>query len=116
MRRHGGLAGPPDENALEATLARPQHLLTDEPGSSIPRLATSYAYGCARNHCFPDGNKRIALASMSIFLMNNDHEFTADEVEVVVTIRSLAAGDLTEKELTAWIEANSAVSRQCPVP
>ena len=107
MRRHGGLPGPAREDALEATLARPQHLLSYEPQSSIPRLATSYAYGFARNHCFPDGNKRIALASLGIFLMDNNHTFDADEVEAVVTILAVAAGEIDEEGFTAWIEANS---------
>ena len=106
IRRDGGLDGPANEDALEATLARPQHLLTYEPASTIPRLAASYGYGFGRNHCFPDGNKRIALASIGIFLADNGREFSADEVETVVTIRALAAGDMSEEELTAWIEAN----------
>ena len=73
----------------------------------MPRLAASYAYGFARNHCFPDGNKRIALASLGIFLMDNSYAFNADEVDAVVTIRAVAAGEMGEEELTAWIEANS---------
>ena len=107
IRRDGGLEGPADEDALEATLARPRHLLIYEPDSKIPRRAASYGYGFARNHCFPDGNKRIALAAIAIFLADNDVEFTADEVETVVTIRALAAGELSEEELAVWIEANS---------
>lgn len=107
MRRHGGLPGPAHGDALEATLARPQQVIAYEPESSIPRLAASYAYGFARNHCFPDGNKRIALASLGIFLMDNNFDFNADEVDATVTIRALAAGELTEEELTTWIETNS---------
>ena len=114
MRRHGGLPGPAREGALEATLARPQHLLAFEPQSSIPRLAASYAYGFARDHCFPDGNKRIALASLGIFLMDNNHTFNADEVDAVVTIRAVAAGEIGEEELTAWIQANSSEINQPP--
>jgi len=107
IRRHGGLPGPAREDALEATLARPQHLLAYEPLSTIPRLAASYAYGFARNHCFPDGNKRIALASLGIFLMDNVYTFDADEVDTVVTIRAVAAGEMGEEDLAIWIEENS---------
>ncbi len=92
---------------MEANLARPRHLLTYETDSTIPRLAASYGFGFARNHCFPDGNKRIALAAIGVFLADNDFEFIADEVETVVTIRAVAAGELSEAELAAWIEANS---------
>ena len=107
IRRDGGLDGLADEGALEATLARPQHVLAYEPDSTIPRLAASYGFGFARNHCFPDGNKRIALASIGVFLRDNGHEFTADEVETVVVIRDVAAGEMSEEGLFAWIDANS---------
>ena len=107
LDRFGGLAGPPDEDALEATLARPQNQLVYEPRSTVFDLAAAYGYGFARNHCFPDGKKRIALAAMDVFLMLNGKDLVADEVEAVVIIATLAAGDLTQEELAEWLSANS---------
>lgn len=92
---------------LEATLARPQQLFFYEPASSLPRLAASYGYGFARNHCFPDGNKRIALAAIGVFLMDNEFEFIATEVDAVVSVRAVAAGEISEDELTEWVTKNS---------
>jgi hypothetical protein len=34
-------------------------------------------------------------------------ELIASEAEAVVTIESIAAGDISEEELAVWIEANS---------
>lgn len=107
IAEHGGLQGSPREGALESTLARPRNLLAYEPGCSLFRLAASYGYGFAKNHCFPDGNKRVALISIAVFLLSNGYELIASEVDAVVTIRSVASGDMDEQELSAWIENNS---------
>jgi death-on-curing protein len=107
IREHGGLQGPADTAKLESTLARPRNLLAYRDDATIHDLAASYGYGFGRNHCFPDGNKRIALVAMDVFLMVNRQELTADEADAVVTIRQLAAGKMSEAELAAWIHANS---------
>ena len=107
LEQFGGLAGPPDEGALEATLARPQQLLNYEPESTVFDLAAAYGYGFARNHCFPDGNKRVALAAMDVFLAINDIDLIPDEAEAVVIVNSLAAGDMSQEELAEWLQANS---------
>ncbi len=79
MSEHGGLPGPPDEGALQSTLARPLHLLAVKQSSTLFDLAASYGHGFARNHCFPDGNKRMALESIDVFLIVNGHELMALE-------------------------------------
>ena len=107
LERFGGLSGPPDEDALEATLARPRNLLAYEPQSTIFELAAAYGYGFARNHCFPDGNKRVALAAMDVFLMLNGKDLIVDEAEAVVIVATLAAGDLSQEELAEWLTANA---------
>jgi death-on-curing protein len=112
IAEHGGLAGPPRQGDLEAALGRPVNLYAySETPPSLPRLAAAYGYALARGHCFPDGNKRIALAIIDVFLRMNGLELTADEMDAVDTIQSLAAGDLTEDQLAEWISANSAAAR-----
>ncbi len=107
MAEYGGRPGPPRDNALESTLARPHNLLAYEPERNVFELAACYGFGFARNHCFPDGNKRIALVCMDIFLQLNGFELTADEVEAVDVIRTLAAGEMSEADLALWLEANT---------
>ena len=104
---HGGLQGLPNEDTLAATLARPQHLLAYEPQSSLFELAAAYGYGFARNHCFPDGNKRIALAAMDTFLMLNGHDLIPDEAEAVVIVNAVAANEFSQNQLAEWLEHNS---------
>lgn len=77
------------------------------PDCSVFELAARYGHGFARNHSFPDGNKRLALVTIDVFLVANGYELTATEVEAVATITSLAAGEITEDQLAEWIEANA---------
>lgn len=105
LAEHGGLAGLRDEGLLESALARPRNLLA-YGSPSLSELAAAYGFGLARNHPFLDGNKRIALATMGVFLDVNGYELTAPQVEAVTVIMRLAAGELKESQLAAWIAAN----------
>jgi death-on-curing protein len=109
IAEHGGLAGPPRIAALEAALARPQQQFsyaTRPP--SLERLAAAYGFALARNHCFPDGNKRVALAVIDVFLQLNGRELLAEEVDAANTMQCVAAGDLTEEQVADWIAAHAA--------
>jgi death-on-curing protein len=107
LREHGGLPGLKDEGALESTLARPLNLLAYEADATLFQLAASYGFGFARNHVFADGNKRVALVAINVFLLINGFTLTAPEPAAVTLIRELAAGELDEAGLSAWIKANS---------
>jgi death on curing protein len=108
IAEHGGLAGPTRAGDLEAALGRPARLhVYVEPAPSLARLAAAYGFALARGHCFPDGNKRVALAIIDVFLRLNGLELTANEMDAVDTIQSLAAGDLSEEKLAEWIAGHS---------
>lgn len=108
LTEHGGLRGAEREGALSAALARPQHLFAySRPRPDLSRLGAAYAFALTRGHCFPDGNKRLALAVLDVFLQLNGYELIASEPEIVVVIRALAAGELNEDELAVWIAENS---------
>ncbi len=112
IAEHGGLSGPPRQGDLEAALARPVNLQAyAESPPTLARFAAAYGYALAHGHCFPDGNKRIALAIVDVFLRMNGSELTADEMDAAATIQALAAGELTEDELAAWIGDHSATPR-----
>ena len=60
LTEHGGSAGIKDENAIEASLARPLNKVAyGEP--DLHDLAAAYLYGIVRNHGFSDGNKRTGF-------------------------------------------------------
>jgi death-on-curing protein len=106
LAEHGGLAGVRDHGLLESALARPRNLHAYEPESDIARLAAAYGFGLARNHPFNDGNKRAAFLAIGVFLQINGRELTADPVEAITVILSLAEGSFTEPKLAEWIRRN----------
>ena len=108
IREHGGSRGMRDEGLLESALARPQNIALYEEHVSLWRLAAAYAYGIAKNHPFIDGNKRAAFMAMNLFLEKNGWSLTAGEADATLTLLKLAASQLTEGELAAWIESHLA--------
>lgn len=104
---HGGSHGVLNHGSLESTLQRPVNLLQYKPSSHVFELAASLGYGLAKNHCFNDGNKRIALVGTDVFLQLNAYELQVDEMEATDAILALAGGDLNESEFALWVEANA---------
>jgi len=107
IEEHGGLEGVRDKGLLESALARPANKLAyGDP--DLHDLAAAYGFGLCKDHPFRDGNKRIALVVVDVFLQLNGRELTASEEEAVITFRELAAGDVEEAALSDWIRTNSA--------
>ena len=110
LAEHGGLSGPVNQNSLSSTLTRPQQLNNyGNPPPNTFQLAASYGFGFAKNHCFKDGNKRVSLVAIDVFLVLNGYELNAEETNAVFTIESLAAGKLSEDELSLWIKENAQI-------
>jgi death on curing protein len=103
----GGLPGIRDDGLLDSALARPRNRLAYEPDAELCRIAAAYGFGLVRNHPFVDGNKRIGVLAVAVFLALNGLRFEPDEVEEVRTILDLAAGNSDEEEFAAWIVANT---------
>ena len=109
IAEHGGSEGTRDITLVESAMARPQQLAAyggGPDGPDVAALAASYAYGIARNHPFTDGNKRTALVVAETFLALNGFGLGCSDAEAVVTFVALAAGDLTEDELTDWFRTH----------
>ena len=100
----GGSSGLRDAGLLQSALDRPKNKFAYDGERDHAVLAAASAYGLARNHPFIDGNKRAALPAIFIFLGLNGAEFRPDEVEAVVMIEGLAAGEVTEDELGIWVK------------
>ena len=108
LAEHGGSDGIRDEGLLESALARPLNLLAySEETPSLAQLAAAYGFGIARNHPFVDGNKRTALVVTFTFLLVNGVQITAPKEDRYFVFYDLAAGRLSEEELSAWLEQNT---------
>jgi death on curing protein len=107
LREQGGRPGIRDEGLLESALARPLnvHEYVDKP--SLFQLAAAYGFGIASNQPFIDGNKRLVFYASAGFLRLNGFYLNATETDAAVTFLGLAAGELDEQKLAAWLQANS---------
>ena len=102
LAEHGGASGLRDEGLFESALAR-SLILVAYGAPDVADLAAAYAYGLARNHAFIDGNKRTAFVALEVFLNFNGNELKADDVDCVLTMLAVAAGNIDETSLAEWI-------------
>ena len=102
IERFGGATGLRDENALESALSRPVNR-TLYGCDDLCELAAAYVYGLAKNHAFVDGNKRIAIVSAAVFLMENGFEIATDDATLYSFVLAVAAGEIDEEGATRFL-------------
>jgi death-on-curing protein len=101
----GGGDGLRDRGLLESALARPINRFAYGE-TDLAVLAAAYAFGLAKNHPFVDGNKRVAFASVIVFLGMNEIDFDVPPEQATAMIFALAAGEVSEENLARWIRDN----------
>ena len=100
--------GVRDENLLASAVNTPfQTFMGNDLYPSIYDKAAQLCYGIANNHPFTDGNKRTALHSMYVYLIINGFDITATQQDVENMIIDVAAGNMTNAELTQWLRENT---------
>jgi len=72
--RFGGMHGVRDKNAVEAAVFRPQTGYYN----SLEEEAAALMESLGNNHCFFDGNKRIAFTAADVFLRRNGFYIEVD--------------------------------------
>ena len=101
-------SGVRDENLLASAVNTPfQTFMGNDLYPSIYDKAAQLCYGIVKNHPFTDGNKRTALHSMYVYLIINGFDITASQQEVENLIINVAAGNMTNVELTQWLRENT---------
>ena len=106
VTRFGGTGGMRDLGLLESALERPRNLFAYGGHPSFSELAAAYCAGIVKNHPFVDGNKRAGALAAAVFLDLNGQVLAPDEAMLAIKIMDLAAGEIDEVALAAWIEAN----------
>jgi death-on-curing protein len=108
VAEHGGSVGVRDTNLLESALTRAmQHAAYADPHPDIPTLAAIYGIAFVRNHPFIDGNKRVGLVALELFLRQNGFRLAADNASCVVEMLALAAGERTDEQFTDWVRRHA---------
>jgi death-on-curing protein len=105
---YGGSPGIRDEKLLNSALEQPKATFDNKYlHGTIIGMAAAYGFHLCNNHLFLDGNKRVALVAMDIFLHRNGFEIIANEKDAYTIIMNLASGNLTKEELIGWLENNT---------
>lgn len=104
MQQTGGTAGMRDDALLEAALAAPfQSYGGQFVYPTLVGQAARLGYGLTRNHPFVDGNKRIGVHAMLVFLALNGVELEYTQKELSDLFLGVAAGTISCDMLTQWI-------------
>lgn len=72
---------------------------TEEKGARL-------GYSLISNHAFVDGNKRIGMLTMFVFLEMNGVRLNPTNEEFARVGLSVAAGDMKYDDLLEWVRAN----------
>jgi len=105
---YGGSYGVRDEKLLDSALGQPKATFEGKYlHDNLMKMAATYGYHICNNHPFIDGNKRIALVAMDVFLQRNGYEIIANEKETYKMMMELANGELSKDELVLWLEKNT---------
>jgi death-on-curing protein len=104
----GGLDGVRDANMLDASLNSPFHTFGGQYlYPTIQSMAAHLAFSLIKNHPFLDGNKRIGMLSMLVFLDINGLPVTCTDDELITLGLGLADSSIDESELIEWIISHS---------
>ncbi|MDR1699569.1 MAG: type II toxin-antitoxin system death-on-curing family toxin [Lachnoclostridium sp.] len=104
----GGLDGIRDNNMLDASINSPFHTFGGQYlYPTLQSMAAHLAFSLIKNHPFLDGNKRIGILSMLVFLDINGLPVDCTDAELVSLGLGLADSSISETELVEWIIAHS---------
>jgi death-on-curing protein len=103
IQETGGEAGILNESALEACLARP--FATFEGRELYPTIfdkAAVLIHGIITAHPFVDGNKRVALVAVDVYLRLNGKRIRPSS-EVEAFFWSIARGEQNVEQIRQWL-------------
>lgn len=99
----GGSHGLRDAGLLESAISRAENKVSYDPEATVGTVGASLSWGLIKNHAFIDGNKRIGLAALAVFLKANGFLLTCSVEEETAMVLRVAASEIAEEEWTAWV-------------
>lgn len=107
-----GAPGIRDVGLLDSACARPQATaFGDDAYPTLPLKAAALTHSIVTNHALVDGNKRMGLIALRLFLGMNDHDLVASQDEKFDLIMAIAGGGLRDVEQIAERIARYLVAR-----
>ncbi|MCM1084307.1 MAG: type II toxin-antitoxin system death-on-curing family toxin [Clostridium sp.] len=104
IKMTGGSDGIRDIGLLESALEAPfQSYGGKELYPSIQAKAARLCYGLVKNHAMVDGNKRIGVHAMLVFLSVNGYELGYTQKELSDLILDVAADKKQYEDVLQWL-------------
>jgi death-on-curing protein len=110
LAEFGGMRGITEAGfgRLEAAAAAPRASMCGEDiYATMAEKAAALCQAIVRAHPFSDGNKRVALVALAIFLAQNGYALAASNDDAYAALMALAQGAMDRDHLTAWIDEHS---------
>ncbi len=104
----GGTDGVRDMGLLESALETPfQTFGGKDLYPALIQKAARLGHSLISNHPFVDGNKRIGIHTMLVFLAANGIEIECTQKELIDVGLSLADGTMNAEKLLIWLSAHN---------
>ena len=104
----GGSDGVRDMGLLESALEAPfQTFGGKDLYPALIQKAAKLGHSLISNHPFVDGNKRIGIHTMLVFLAINGVEIECTQKELIDVGLSLAAGTMNAENLLIWLSSHN---------
>lgn len=104
INEFGGIQGVRDAGLLASAVFRPQSGYYED----LLHQAAAMMESLANNHPFLDGNKRIAFASVDVFLRLNGYALEVDALEAHRFItEKIAAREFRVGAILIWLQTNA---------
>ena len=106
--RYGGRPGIRDVALLESALAMPQATYGGRwLHESLPEMAGAYLFHLVQGHAFVDGNKRIGLMTVLVFLGLNSLSLQATSDELVDLVAGVATRRVSKAEVAVFVQQHT---------
>ncbi|NLC56932.1 MAG: type II toxin-antitoxin system death-on-curing family toxin [Armatimonadetes bacterium] len=115
LARTGGAPGIRDVSLLEAALNRPKAVSGgSEVYATLAGKGAILMYSLVLNQLFIDGNKRLGLVCLDLFLRLNQVKLTADAAARYEFLCAVADEALSLEQMTNWVETHSEPAKAAP--
>lgn len=108
LAKTGGSEGIRDEGLLDSAINAPfQTYNNEELYPSTQKKAARLCFNLIKNHAFIDGNKRVGIMSMLVFLEVNGITIKCSDNDLIKIGIGVADGSIDEEYILNWIIKNS---------
>ena len=108
IEAHGGGRGVLNAGLLESAIAQPAASFGGQRAhADLAEMAGAYLFHLAKNHCFVDGNKRVAALSAVVFLAMNGVDFDVPPNNYYYLTYGVASGTNDKADVADFFRRNA---------